>query len=140
MTNRQRDMAKIIKHFFASLRCEGTVKYARIWNCRLLERETNSLTAGCLRTDMQLHPVLPSIVASPLNIRLSGTRFASQFPTNLFLSSPRFQLASASLSLFLWRGWLADALRLRLSTTQRRVHLRPPPNSQVTLKWASSGS
>jgi len=45
-------------------------------------------------------PKCPDTVAFPMNIRLSDMRFASQFPTILFLYSPRFQLASASLPSF----------------------------------------
>ena len=46
-------------------------------------------------------PKCRGTVAFCINIRLSEMRFASQFPTILFLYSLRFQLASASLPSFL---------------------------------------
>ena len=83
-------------------------------------------------------PKCPGTVAFPINIRLSDIRFASQFPTILFLYSPRFQLASASLPSFFFsvdqlggRRTLVTTLHSAREWPPLPLPLPPPPLGQI---------
>jgi hypothetical protein len=120
-------MAKLTKHFVASLRCEGTAKCEDTGphTTRTRDKFTD---CGLFWTDIQIHPVRPSIVAPPLNIRLSDTRFASQFPTTLFLSSPEIS-ARISISFPLFVARLADR-RTSVTSLHHSATSEPPPSAE----------